>query len=168
MNDQNREETLQVVCEVQAERIARGSEGVEKNVNPTQMKTGIRSMKSVKGGRIVIESGSKAEIDLLSKKITEKCSHVLEVNIPKLRKPNIIIYDVPEDIGTDNLAATILTQNQLTMDSIRPTYSFKNKKQIKNVLIAEVEPETLADSGAEYSQIRLATLQSCGLCESVR
>ena len=73
-----------------------------------------------------------------------KCSQVLKVNTPKLRKPNIIIYDVPEDISTDNLAATILTQNpelKLTMDSIRPKYSFKNKKQIKNI-IAEVEPET--------------------------
>ena len=117
---------------------------LKKNVNPTQLKIGIRSMKSVKDGRIIIESGSKEEIDLLSKKITEKCSHVLEVHTPSLRKPNIIIYDVPEDIGTDNLAATILTQNpelHLTMDSIRPKYSFKNKKKIKNV-IAEVEPET--------------------------
>jgi hypothetical protein len=55
-------------------------------------------MKSIRDGRIVIESGSKAEIELLSKQISEKCSQVLEVNITKLRKPNLIIYDIPEDI----------------------------------------------------------------------
>ena len=56
---------------------------LKKNVNPMQLKIGIRSMKSIKDGRIVIEFGSKEEINLLSKKITEKCSQVLEVETPK-------------------------------------------------------------------------------------
>jgi hypothetical protein len=53
------------------------------------------------------------------------------------------MYDVPENISINILAAIIVTQNpelKLTMDLIRPKYSFKNKKQIKNI-IAEVEPE---------------------------
>jgi len=101
-------------------------------------------MKSIRDGRIAIESGSKEEIDLLSKKITEKCTQVLEINIPKLWNPNIIIYDVPEDIITNNVAATSVTQNQelqLTKQSIWLKYSFKNTTKI-NDIIAVYEPQT--------------------------
>jgi hypothetical protein len=55
-------------------------------------------LKPLRDGRLIIEAGSKNEITLLGKKIEEQCSQQLEVNVPKLRNPYVIIYNVPEEI----------------------------------------------------------------------
>jgi hypothetical protein len=65
------------------------------NVNPTAMKIGVKSFKSLKDGRVHIEAGTSAEIDLLSTSIRDKCGEDLEVYVPKLRKPRMIIHNVP-------------------------------------------------------------------------
>jgi len=62
------------------------------NVNPTAMKIGIKSFKSLKDGRVPIEAGTTAEITLLSTSIRDKCGEELEVTIPKLRKPRMNIH----------------------------------------------------------------------------
>jgi hypothetical protein len=75
-----------------------------------------------------------------------------------------LIYDVPEDISANNIEATILTQSpelQLLMESIRPKYYFKNKKQFKNI-IAEVEPKT------RQILTQMKVKFGCQLCNVVR
>ena len=42
-------------------------------INPTVMKVGIRTLKSLKDGRILIEAGTTEEIYKLSQTIKEKC-----------------------------------------------------------------------------------------------
>jgi hypothetical protein len=51
-------------------------------VNPTEMKVGIKSFKSLKDGRVLIEAGSLDEINLLRTAISSKCGEELEVNVP--------------------------------------------------------------------------------------
>jgi hypothetical protein len=53
------------------------------NVNPTAMKIGVKSFKSLKDGRVLIEAGTSAEIALLSNSIRDKCGKDLEVTVPK-------------------------------------------------------------------------------------
>ena len=43
------------------------------NVNRAVMKVGIRTLKSLKDGRILIEAGTKEEINKLSQTIQDKC-----------------------------------------------------------------------------------------------
>ena len=43
------------------------------NVNPTVMKVGIRTLKSLKDWRILIGAGTKEEINKLSQTIQNKC-----------------------------------------------------------------------------------------------
>ena len=43
------------------------------NINPTSMKVGIRSLKSLKDGRVLIEAGTTEEINKLKQTIQEKC-----------------------------------------------------------------------------------------------
>ena len=81
------------------------------SVNPKAIRVGISSFKSMKGGRVFIEAGTQEEIKLLSSTITEKCGEDMEVTIPKLRKPRLIIHNVPQDITVENLEETILAQN---------------------------------------------------------
>lgn len=42
-------------------------------VNPTTMKVGIRTLKSLKDGRVLIEAGTMEEINKLKQTIQEKC-----------------------------------------------------------------------------------------------
>ena len=41
---------------------------LKRKVNPTELKVGIRSMKALRDGRLLIESGCKEEVEVLSKK----------------------------------------------------------------------------------------------------
>jgi hypothetical protein len=49
------------------------------NVNPTAMKIGIKSFKSLKDGRVLTEAGTQAEITLLSTSIKDKCGEELKL-----------------------------------------------------------------------------------------
>jgi hypothetical protein len=80
-------------------------------VNPTTMKVGIRTLKSLKDGRVLIEAGTMEEIDKLKQTIQEKCGGELEVVAPQLRKPRVVINNVPNDITVGNLEEVIIAQN---------------------------------------------------------
>ena len=61
------------------------------NVNPTVMKVGTRTLKSLKDGRNLIEAGTTEEINKLSQTIKDKCvgGGELEVTLPYRRKPRM-------------------------------------------------------------------------------
>ncbi|PSN45024.1 hypothetical protein C0J52_23369 [Blattella germanica] len=84
---------------------------LKRKINPTQLKVGISSMKASRDGRLIIESGKEEGIDVLSKHIDDQCSQLLEVNIPKLRNPDIIVFNIQEDITEQNAAEIISLQN---------------------------------------------------------
>jgi len=46
------------------------------NINPTSIKVGIRSLKSLKYGRFLIEAGTREEINKLKQTIQEKCGGI--------------------------------------------------------------------------------------------
>jgi len=72
---------------------------------------GINSLKTLRNGKVQIEAGNKEDIDILTKDIHEKCGNKLEVIVHRLRSHRMVIYDVPEDISTQNVEETILVQN---------------------------------------------------------
>jgi hypothetical protein len=82
-----------------------------KNANPTDIKVGITAIKATKDKGILIETGSEEEINSLSLEINSKFGEQLEIIKHKLRKPRIIIYNVSEEITTENVAAIIKAQN---------------------------------------------------------
>ena len=77
---------------------------LKSKINPTEIKVGMNSLKSLKNGRVQIETSSKEEIEILTKDINEKCGGELVANVHTLRNPNLIIYNVPEDISTLNIS----------------------------------------------------------------
>jgi len=84
---------------------------VKSNINPTTMKVGVKSFKSLKDGRVLIETGTSEEANLLSSSIRDKCGNDLEVTASKLRNLRMVIYNVPQEINAENLEETIMTQN---------------------------------------------------------
>ena len=81
---------------------------VKTNINPTAMKVGVKSFKSLKYGRALTETGTSEEATLLGSSIRDKCGNDLEVTAPKLRNPRMVIHNVTQDI---NVEETIMTQN---------------------------------------------------------
>ena len=111
-------------------------------INPGEIKVGIRSFKSFRGG-VLIEMNSK-EIEILGKEIQEKCGKELEAQAHSLRKPRLTILNVPEDISTSNIEDSILRQNpelNLREGSIAAKFIYETKKKNRNAVV-EVNAET--------------------------
>ena len=107
---------------------------LKSKINPTEIKVGISAFKSLRDGRILIESGSKEEIEALGSNINEKCGKELEARVHKLRNPMVIIVNVPEEVNKDNAEETIITQNpelNLLQGDIKTKFCFTTKKHIK-------------------------------------
>jgi len=67
-------------------------------VYQTEINVCISALKTLRDGRILIEAGSKTEIEALGEKIQERCGEQLEINIQKLRNPRLIILNIPNVI----------------------------------------------------------------------
>jgi hypothetical protein len=117
---------------------------VKAKINPTKIKVEIKSIKALKTGRVQIETGSKDEIEILTKDINEKCGQILEVQVHRLRNPRLVIYNIPDDISTNNVEETLLSQNpelNLTVGDINPKFLYETKRRIRNLVI-EVSAQT--------------------------
>ena len=66
---------------------------LKEKVNPTEIKVGITSLRTMRDGRVLIETGRKTEINLLGDKIGEVCAETLVVNMHTLRKPRMIVLN---------------------------------------------------------------------------
>jgi len=116
---------------------------LKNKINPGEINVSVNTFKTLSGG-VLIETDSKEEIEVLDKEIQSKCGDDLEVHVHSLRKPRIIILNVPEDITTTNIEDTILRQNpelNLQKGSIAAKFTYVTKKMHRNAVV-EVGAET--------------------------
>ena len=102
------------------------------------MKVGINTFKALKDGRILIEAGTKEEIDRIRTSINNKCGNELEAKIQVLRNPRLVIYNIPEEITLENATKTIREQNpeqQLEERDIIPKFIYRTKRNARNLVI---------------------------------
>lgn len=112
-------------------------------VNPIELKVGINSLKSLKNGHLLIESGNKSEADIICQNINNKCGGELEANISMKRNPKIIIFSTPEEVTMENAVEALATQNEELNNGkeiMKPIREFKDRKKNK-VLIMEISSE---------------------------
>ena len=115
---------------------------VKTSVNPTTIKVGICALKSIRDGRLIMETKSKENIELLCTNINKKCSHLLEANIQKPRNPRIVIYSIPEEVNAEKAEEIITTQNpelMLNAGKVVPKFTYRGKRHTTNMVI-EVGP----------------------------
>ena len=113
-------------------------------IYPSEIKVGINAFKTLNSGRVLIETKSKEETEALDNEIQAKCGGDLEINIHTLRKPRLIILNVPEDISTTNIEDSILMQNpdlNLKKGEVAAKFSYVTKKMNRN-LVVEVGADT--------------------------
>ena len=116
---------------------------LKESINPTDIKVGIKAVKTIKDKGLLIETGSEEERNILSAEISNKLGDRLDIIQHKLRKPRIIIYNVPDETTTENVEATIRTQNpelQTNDESMQPKFRYKNKRGKYNIVM-EVSPQ---------------------------
>ena len=116
---------------------------INRSVNPTSKKVGICALKSLRDGRVLMETKSKEELELLHADINEKCSQLLEVNVKKPRNPKLVVYNIPE-VTVENAEEIITTQNtELTLKAgqVKAKFVDRGKRNTKNLVI-EVDPQT--------------------------
>jgi hypothetical protein len=84
---------------------------LKSNINPTVIKVEIGSLKTLRGGRVQIETGSIQEAETLTNHIKDKLGDRMETNMQRPRKPRLKINNIREDIATDNIEDTLIAQN---------------------------------------------------------
>ena len=117
---------------------------LKSKINPTDIKVGINSFKALTDGRVLITTSSKEEAETLETDIKTKCGEKLEANFHRRRNPRLIILNIPEDITTENVEGTLITQNpdlNLKTGDINAKFSFVTKKHARNLVI-EVTAQT--------------------------
>ena len=63
-------------------------------LSPTEINVGITSLKSLRDGKVIIEVGSKKDIDTLEEKIKERCGEELEIRVHRLRKRFMLVFQI--------------------------------------------------------------------------
>jgi recombinational DNA repair protein RecR len=86
-------------------------EMLKSQINPTEIKVGIRTIKTLRDGRVQIETGTNQEAETLTNRIRDKLGDKMETNIQRPRKPRLKIHNIPEEISTDNIEDFIIAQN---------------------------------------------------------
>jgi len=113
-------------------------------VKLTDIKVGVQSLKTLRDGRVIIEVGSKKEIELLEERIRERCGE-LETNIKKTRKLRLVILNIPNEINMENVEETLIKRNteiNIQEGSIVPKFIYTTKRATRN-LVVEVDSETM-------------------------
>jgi len=75
------------------------------------MKVGISAFKTLKNGQLLIETERKNDLEIFSEKINEVCTEELESYTSSLKSPRLIVFNVTEDITSENAAQVIVSQN---------------------------------------------------------
>ena len=112
-------------------------------ISPAELNVGVNTLKSLSGG-VLIETNSIQEIEVLEKEIQSNCGEELEACIHRLRKPRIIILNVPADINTSNIEDTIIRQNpnlNLKKGSMTAKFTYDTKRMNRNAVL-EVGADT--------------------------
>jgi hypothetical protein len=116
---------------------------LKNSINPTEIKVGIKALKTIKDKCLIIETESEEENRILYTEISTKLGDTIDIYQNKLRKPRIIIYSVPEETTVDNIAATIKAQNPEIIPNdkiIEAKFKFQNKRG--QYIVMEVGPQT--------------------------
>ena len=84
---------------------------LKNSINPTEIKVGIKAVKTIRDRCLIIETENEEESNILCTEIRNKLGEKMDIYQNKLRNPRVIIYSVPEETTVDNIAATIMAQN---------------------------------------------------------
>jgi len=141
----NKQKSFKITITNKDNQTAETTKGLLKsNINPTEIKVGVNSMRTLKDGRVLIVTRSKEEAETLTRNIRDKCGEKLEAKVHKPRDPRLKILNIPEEITVENIEETLLAQNPdlgLKKGEINPKFTYTTKRHVRNLVI-EVSSQT--------------------------
>lgn len=100
---------------------------INQNINPANLKIGVKNIRTTKTGAIIMKCQSKIEMEILEQEIKNKLGGAYEVEQTKMRKPRVKIVNFNQDLTTEEIENCIFEQNGL-MGEFKITYIWKKKE----------------------------------------
>lgn len=120
-------------------------ETVQKYVNPAALEVGIKEVRTVKDGGVVIKCNTKDEINKIKNVAEKKLGKNYKVNAPDLRNPSIKLLDIDREFSSEELIDTLKKQNLfLDHESVALNVKIFKKMKTKWMAIIECDPESFS------------------------
>lgn len=110
----------------QTQSSKRTREDIEKNIKPTELKVGIKKLKTAKNGTVVVACQSKEENETFKNALEQKLKNSYVVEFSKMRKPKIKITNISRNYNKEELEESIIQQNIIN-GTVTVTYIKKNR-----------------------------------------
>lgn len=105
---------------------------IQECINPTEINIGIKKVKHIRKGGILIETDKEEDIEALLKEFAEQdlLKREYKAEKPKKRLPQIICFNITEDIDRESLVEKLKTQNEVLKDAehLKAVHSYKTKR----------------------------------------
>ena len=105
---------------------------------------GIKSIKTLRNGKVKIETGSIQDAEILENSINDKLGYKIETHIQRPRILRLKIINITEGIPTDNIEDTLMAQNPeigVGKREIIHKLTYETKRHTRNIVI-EVSAQT--------------------------
>ncbi|XP_074042086.1 uncharacterized protein [Leptinotarsa decemlineata] len=117
---------------------------IDANINPTNLKIGIKKVKLRKGGIMIVKCQTKQDAEVLEIAAKNKLHDAYDITTSKLRNPRVKITNFEQNLSKEEIEAMILNQNEFLSD-FSVTY-VKKVKDKQNTIFGEC-------SAANFSQL---------------
>lgn len=117
---------------------------IKTNINPSQINITVEKVKNISDGGILINTKTKNDIDKLEKELNKnkEIRGKYNIAIPKKRNPQIILFNVTNDVSNDEIISEMMDKYDITKKEdisvkLRQNFRYKNSSN----WILELSPQ---------------------------
>lgn len=118
---------------------------IKKNVKPKEIDVVVEGVRKIAGGGIVITTQTDAEAEKFSE-VLKKSGGIIgeyQVQRPRRRNPQMVIYDVAADVDKEELRTLIVEHNEgINQDDISIKTSYRARNGGRNWIV-EIQPRVI-------------------------
>jgi hypothetical protein len=114
--------------------------------------------------RYKLKQAENEEVETLTRNINDRCGKELEANAHKMRNSILLLYNIPEEISTQNINEIMIAQNpelDLKVGDIKPKFVYETRKRTWNLVF---EGSTQTRTILIQNKIKLCWIV-CGLSD---
>lgn len=127
----------------QKQKSEKTKKDLRNQIQPSQLKIGIKNMRETKQGGMVIKCSEKEDIKLLKQAAEDCLGKDYDIELPKLNLPKIKIVGYSGDKSPEELEDIIKQQNKWIehKDKLKINYIRKNRGKHTSTIYSECSPE---------------------------
>lgn len=119
---------------------------VKNTVDPAKLQVGIRRLKNISKGGILVDVNTKADYEKLETELNtnEVLKEKIKIRKAEKLKPRVIIYNVGENLENDELLECLASQNDPLIAGVF-NIEFKMKSRMGTNVIISTEPNVFQE-----------------------